>query len=758
MYYQILSSKQNEDNQEKLIFFLRQIHSIKEQANFPGMKNKKEKSPLFALKTQIVLRLNIWKDEQQKVCFAVSTNVKQEQIKRVLENTYGAIAIRELDAVPTTTTAGRRIVARNDTYQFDNTNFLSGIIQNIPEGCMVTMDISKAIEPVKTYIQKEERRVLKNKKVHNSSENKGREKDLKLKLEHANYMYEVDMVVSATEQRFEVNVYNFCKHIRFLTEGQYNSLKVKLFSSGGVLPKIRMQHKSKIFLNEKEMADVVRIPSVEAVGNLVYSATEEVDTKSFEKGIKVGEHILPNGEKIIIRIPLNVLTKHMFLCGATGGGKSAALLTMLDDFILTHNMEYGYTLIDPKEETAIKVINHLLYFESIGYQVDWNKVHYIDLADSEYVTGLNLLNIPTKHVDIDKIQGNLMDLFNAVYRVGDTPNMDKMLRNMLGTLLLEKGQKNTIIDGHKLMTDPKRQRKAKANLGSGYYEQMYKQFWDNPPSSKDIQSILNRLNLFQTPQMQRMYGLPRFDLEIRKWMDEGHIVLINSKGLDEQKTRLNVGHILAQYTMVALERPTTGAKEHAIIFDEGKQTQLPIIEETMIPMLRGFGIPVIFCTQSIVSVKKSLADEMKENVTTMLSARLGADGAPKLANMMNHRVAADEFQKLPDLTLLLSTQNSSSQFQTVEIAVQPPFWYVKGQNGVFRVAAYHDKDRRAIEENMAGQISRDKILELQKRDWRHKDEIDKMLAERYSESINIHPEEVEEYDEDFEESLHSIFD
>ncbi|MFP3472408.1 hypothetical protein R0J90_20345, partial [Micrococcus sp. SIMBA_144] len=79
-----------------------------------------------------------------------------------------------------------------------------------------------------------------------------------------------------------------------------------------------------------------------------------------------------------------------------------------------------------------------------------------------------------------------------------------------------------------------------------------KEFWETTLNSKNgikemeqvKDTIYNRMSPFQTSvYMRRMFGQNGFSLDIKRWMDEGHIILIDIKDVSEVNKTLTIGHM-----------------------------------------------------------------------------------------------------------------------------------------------------------------------------------------------------------------------
>ncbi|TLG71074.1 hypothetical protein [Culicoidibacter larvae] len=722
MYFQLLSGEH--DVRDRMAGLLSQIYNT----NTGGL-----------FKRALCVRFHVFKDKEGRVCFVAGSSDKDYAFEKMLQDAYGEHFVKPMLAVPTIVDGGRNVALFDKFHAIDPGALWESLIFDIPKDVMLTFTFAKtrnkAYEQQLTQL---ESALLK--KADKTTKAKERLKDIQNKIGMAHHAFDCELSVAPLDNSGKESIYNLIKNIRIKSETRHNHLRVASFSNGSFSRSIDISHH--VFsLTAVELAGFLSIPKVTDKNmHILHVGTDgdSVAADDIRMGIKIGTVLTGQFKGEDIRIPPDLIAKHLLLTGATGGGKSSVLFEIVDDMIATvdDNGEwlYGFTCFDPKQETVIKIINHLLAREAAGHKINWHKVHYIDLAQGQYLPQMNLLNIPTG-ASVDAVQGYILDLLKTIYNSGATPLMDKMFRNGIGTLLLEQKQKNTILDIQELFDDRKRQQLAMRRLGNDFFSSNYKKFWGDPQSDEmpftrsEVASTMNRLDLFASPRMMKLYGLPEFNLEIERWMDEGHIVLINTRGMSDNEITLNGGHILSQYTMVAKNRDMKKARPHFLIIDEGKQFQVPVIYKNIIPEMRYYMLWLIFATQIIQSLKDELKTEMAENVGTKITGRQGDDGAKKMSDIMNGKVTKKTIQNLLDGELLAYIQTKDAGFQVVPIKAKPPYWYLPDG----KIAEYKNK----VHEEIALDWTNKKIMELQQRDWLHVDEIDRLLAERYHDGVTI---------------------
>ncbi|MFD2328743.1 DNA translocase FtsK [Cohnella sp. GCM10020058] len=439
------------------------------------------------------------------------------------------------------------------------------------------------------------------------------------------------------------------------------------------------------FMTGDELALLVRLPEskhrvMSKVPHLK-QGQRSLDPDELTEGISVGKLIHPVQKGRQVRIDHRQMNKMFLLTGKTGSGKSSELLeifeSLIEDWIENPKSAPGFTLSDPARDTVATILNRLRQKEVEGKKVDWNRVHYFHAADTEFSIPLNLLYSGHGEMPDDIVQA-AMDMLTSLYS-SFAPQMERVLRNALTTLVLDKSQKHTILGILPLLRD----KRFRARVLAHVHEPTTMEFWKHefPPLEaqldKVISPILNRLSPFNTNKiMQRMFGQPNWNLEIRKWMDEGHIVLFNWRGVNNQILALAGDKITKQYHAEFQSR-TTGAKTHYCIWDEAHRTTFSIIEK-MIAEDRKFGASCGFSTQFPEQLPPGLLKSFKEIAGNVMTTTLGKDSAAIIQGATAGKFSSQFLQDLPERVVAIYTgveRNGTTEQTTFTVTCPPPFLY-----------------------------------------------------------------------------------
>lgn len=511
-----------------------------------------------------------------------------------------------------------------------------------------------------------------------------------------------------------------------------NALRYKKWRKW-VIPKVPCPLYGDMMWTGSELLNLLHLPHIQGEPDSV----EEKSILFIPKGQEMlPENVLRSGLTIgYLKHPLYTtrevaihpkqLCQHGNVTGGVGSGKTTVISQMLqsviDRFVEGGSYPAGFSLFDPKPEIGIIMLNRLLKAEQEGKKVDWSKVHYIRLRDTAYPPALNLFH-RSEGEDIQKVVDTVMTLIKTAIP-GHAQQTERLLKAIIGTLLCDGKQEHTVLSIGKFLNDEVFRARVLANL-EGTERQYYRNYWmyEVDTTLEDSkQAILNRLDIFRnTAYLKRMYGQTGFGLDIRRWMDEGHLVFYDVSGMSETDVNLTLGYIANQYHTVAQQRQQ-GNKTHLLVIDEAHQMQVPILP-TIIAQDRSFGLALWIITQSLTGqLNKELVNAMKEIGANFFICQQGAENADIYEKITQRHFRAAYLKNLPELTAAIQTKdkvNGETKPLWCTITVPPLDKYLPNGD----VATYGDREKQ--QESDAWTYT--KIQELERR-GKHISEIDEEL-------------------------------
>jgi hypothetical protein len=404
-----------------------------------------------------------------------------------------------------------------------------------------------------------------------------------------------------------------------------------------------------------------------------------LDADELKKGIRIGKMKHPLEEREI-RVDYEQLAKHFLLTGASGMGKTSLAVDMvqslLDDWFADPEKHPGFTIIDPAREIIPIIENRLRIAEQYGVLFPKEKVHHFNLSDdATHVPALNILH------KIEGYPANQLAVRAATVLLAAEERDESLLRTerLMGMViqsLLEDQAEHTILSIEDLLTQRGFRNKILNHVTDPYIKRFLVNFEDKE-LKRDLQSVLHRIDrLLQNPTLRRLFCQKGVSFDIRKYMDEGHLVFIDTFGLKDYDIQVTVGHLLNQYHQIAKKR-SFHAKFHLVMMDEAQMVQLPLLTEILEEdrkYMWGLGL----ITRDIHQFKnEDLLQAIRSNIGMILSCGQ-VEGAAHVENLSRKYLKASFLEKLPErhaAVYLRYKRRQRSSVSTCVVESDPPTTY-----------------------------------------------------------------------------------
>jgi len=421
----------------------------------------------------------------------------------------------------------------------------------------------------------------------------------------------------------------------FPFDGLNNRIMGYLFNKRipGILHKVNL-------LAQDELASIFHFPDsrynpVPVIKWLAYKVLPppvELPTE----GVVIGKNAY-RGQKREIRIMRDDRTRHQYIIGKSGSGKSVLLSYMARQDIANGD---GICLVDPHgdlvEDTLMTVPKERA-----------RDVIIFDPADTDRPMGLNLLEANTPD-EKDRASLDAMEIFIKIF--GDEifgPRIQHYFRNACLTLMSDEEEGATLIDVPRIFTDEEflkyKLTKVKNVVVKSFWEHEYANTGDREKQEM-IPYFSSKFGPFITnTTIRNIIGQPKSAFNIREVMDNQKILLVNlSKGKIGDLNAQLLGLIFVnKINMAAMGRqdiPKAERKDFYLYVDEfqnfATDTFASILSEA-----RKYRLSLIMAHQYISQLTKTptghddtrVRDAVFGNVGTMLSFKVGADDAEYLA-------------------------------------------------------------------------------------------------------------------------------
>ncbi|WP_044641018.1 type IV secretory system conjugative DNA transfer family protein [Risungbinella massiliensis] len=409
-----------------------------------------------------------------------------------------------------------------------------------------------------------------------------------------------------------------------------------------------------------------------------------IQEEDFQEGVKIGleKHPLAVRE---VRLPYEQLSKHFLLTGASGMGKSSCavemLQSMVDAWVEDPDQQPGFTLIDPAREIISVMENRLRYLESQGKQVPLDKIHHYSLSpDTTHAVALNLLHVE-EHDSISQTAEQLAEVILYQSDDSDTWIRAKRLLSMAIHSLLEDNHKHTLLEVDEFLRNTAFRSKVLQNGVDPYV----RRFWTKMDESElkiEVEPVLQQMDrLFQDPILRCFYLQKDMSLNIKQFMNEGHIVMFDLYDLNDHELAISVGHLVHSYHRVA-KRRTTGSKFHLMMIEEAQLVQLPYFAK-ILSEDRKYDFGIGWITREIDSFEnEDLVQAMKANLGAILSCGQ-QEGSDKVESLSRGYLPATFLEGLSERNVAVSVRMKRKQksvTSTFVVECPPPVVYLANGN------------------------------------------------------------------------------
>ena len=339
---------------------------------------------------------------------------------------------------------------------------------------------------------------------------------------------------------------------------------------------------------------------------------------------------------------------HSYVVGKTGTGKSTLLNTMAAQDVAAGN---GFALFDPHGDLAEKVA-------ALAAVRRAKDLIYLNVPEADLPWTFN----PFARIPADKralAAAGMVEVFKKLWPDDWGPRLEHLLRNVVFTLLESPGA--SFADIPPLLTN----RDYRDQLLASVTNDVVRDFWQTEyarysPAFRAVvvAPLQNKLGALLTdPILRRILTDERAQLDLRRLMDEGRILIVNlDKGRIGEGPASLLGSLLVSHLSLAgLSRSNLLEEERRdflIYLDEfqlfGTQSLANMLSE-----LRKYRVGMVLAHQHLSQLDPVVRDAVFGNVGTMMAFRLGAEDAVFLAREFAPTFTFTDLTGLPRFNLYL---------------------------------------------------------------------------------------------------------
>lgn len=376
------------------------------------------------------------------------------------------------------------------------------------------------------------------------------------------------------------------------------------------------------------------------------------------------------GQRIKFGIKSRDRTRHMYVIGKSGVGKSTLLENMAIQDI-AHGE--GVAVLDPHGSFAEKMLEYIPEHRI-------KDVVYFAPFDTDNPISFNVL----EDVGADRrhlVVSGLMSTFKKIWVDAWSARMEYILTNTLLALLEYPGA--TLLGVNRMLSDKVFRKKVVDNISDA----AVKAFWTDEfanyterMAAEAVPAIQNKIGQFTgNPLVRNIIGQSKSTFDIRQVMDEQKILIINlSKGrIGDTNTSLLGSMIITKIYLAAMSRAELsharmgGLPNFYFYVDEfqsfANETFADILAEA-----RKYKLALIIAHQYVAQMEEKVRDAVFGNVGTTISFRVGPLDAELLEKVFAPQFTANDIINLGMAEIYLTLMISDIGSQPFSARTLPP--------------------------------------------------------------------------------------
>jgi len=339
---------------------------------------------------------------------------------------------------------------------------------------------------------------------------------------------------------------------------------------------------------------------------------------------------------------------HMYIIGKTGSGKSTLLETLVRQDIEAGN---GLLLMDPHGDLVERVVAAIPKERTAD-------LIYLNVPDSSGQLAFNPLE-PTLPTNKSLAVSGLLEVFKKIWADSWGPRLEHVLRNALWALTDQPAA--TLADVLRILNDKAFRKKVAEETTN----EQVRSFWLREYEGYSwafraviIAPIQNKVGAFLAdPILNRILTQPKSDFDLREVMDQGRILLVNlAKGKIGEDSAALLGALLITKTGLAglsrADTPEEKRRDFFIYLDEF-HTFTTLSVASMLSELRKYGVGMVLAHQYVSQLDPQVRDAVLGNTGTIITFRLGAEDAQRVAKEFLPELTALDLTTLPNYHIYL---------------------------------------------------------------------------------------------------------
>lgn len=468
----------------------------------------------------------------------------------------------------------------------------------------------------------------------------------------------------------------------------------------------------KIVLNTEELASIYHLPlPSSSTPNIAWLDARKSGTPGNlpTEGLVLGENVYRD-EKTLIKIKEKDRSRHMYIIGKSGTGKSYFQVNMVIQDIKNGD---GVCIIDPHGDLIEDILEHIPK-ERV------EDVVLFDPSDTERPLGINMLEYDTPDQKTFVIN-EMIKIFDKLYDLKSTggPMFEQYMRNAMLLMMSDVESGSTLLEIPKILADDDF-RKYKLSKCNDY---LVKDFWEKQAQKAGgeaalanmVPYITSKLTPFITNDIMRpIISQQKSAFNFREVMDGKKILLINlSKGKIGELNSNLIGMIfVGKLLMAALSRVDTpeDKRHNFFLYIDEFQNFITDSIAVILSEARKYRLNLTIAHQYISQLidkgDESIKDAVFGNVGTFVSFRIGVKDAELVAKQFDPVFSERDLINIPAfnayIKLLIDNYNPPAFSMKTLARENPKKSYVKEIKELSRLK--FGKDREVVEREIKDRV------------------------------------------------------
>lgn len=390
----------------------------------------------------------------------------------------------------------------------------------------------------------------------------------------------------------------------------------------------RETYRSGMLLNSHELISLVHLPSTSVRSEKL--AREAKKTRAAPPTV-VGHRLIlgenqHGGRSTVVTLHPAQRTRHTYVIGASGTGKSTLLLNLIIQDI---DQGQGIAVLDPHGDLVDHILSHIP-------EERFDDVVLLDPSDEAYPVGFNILSA---HSEVEK---NLLasDLVSVFQRLSTSwgDQMTSVLGNAI-LAFLESERGGTLADLRRFLVEPDYRRAFLDTVRDRevvyYWQKEFPMLVGKPQAP-----LLTRLDTFLRPRLIRaMVGQKENRLDFGAIMNEGRIFLakLAQGAIGEENAYLLGTLLVSKFHQIAMSRQDVreGERRDFYLYIDEFQNFITPSMASILSGARKYHLGLVLAHQELrqlMSRDEEVANAVIANPATRICFRLGDFDAKKLAD------------------------------------------------------------------------------------------------------------------------------